>query len=599
MRVSRRGLFSVLLTAVIALAMRPLGASADGPAGSRISNVISNIATLTYQSAAGDSFTAISNTATDYAIAGLGATITGPQGPGTLVDKRVDGATFLQAAPGASVTYTIAFKNAGAVPAQNGVLTDTLPSGVLPDLASIRLDGNPVAGTLQGNILKVPLGTLLPGAQHVVSVTATLTAGSGSGASLVNVASVSAENTPATISLPAAIWLGLGNIVFDGYAGAVQPVAGATVTLVDPKTGQALPLGGSTTQSNGGQPNEANANPFVSGTGGAYGFSLVPGQLGTPAQPATYRLAIAAPGYRNRSISLTLTPDASGLLYSATLAALDGQPLAIAGGFTLTSGPVTVANVAGLFGNIPLFATSAVQISKSVDRPVAAAGDRLVWTLQYQGSALAALGAASVIDNLPAGIAYAPGTGRVDGRPVEPVQTGQALRWAFPELDTKPHTIAFASVLLPGAAEGSLVTNVASIEAAVPNAPGLTASASAQAAVRVIAGLYSSCTTIVGRVYLDTRKTGRFVRGDSGLPDVRIFLENGESVTTDRNGRFSFACVRGGMHVARLDTATLPAGSRPYAERRYDSERSIRRLIHGIFDALTLEDVNFALEDAR
>ncbi len=169
-----------------------------------------------------------------------------------------------------------------------------------------------------------------------------------------------------------------------------------------------------------------------------------------------------------------------------------------------------------------------------------------------------------MIDTLPAGIAYAPGTGRVDGRPIEPVQTGQALRWAFPELDTKPHTIAFASVLLPGAAEGSLVTNVASIEAAVPNAPGLTASASAQAAVRVIAGLYSV-------VHDDRRaRLSRYaqvragsMRGDSGLPDVRIFLESGESVTTDRNGRFSFACVRGGMHVARLDTATLPAGAAP------------------------------------
>jgi hypothetical protein len=115
----------------------------------------------------------------------------------------------------------------------------------------------------------------------------------------------------------------------------------------------------------------------------------------------------------------------------------------------------------------------------------------------------------------------------------------------------------------------------------------------------VIPGLYSSCTTLVGRVYLDTMKSGRFEPGDAGLPDVRIFIESGESVTTDRYGRFSFACVREGMHVARLDPTTLPASARPYPDRRYDSERSIRRLVHGIFDGLTMQDVNFALEDAR
>ncbi len=540
-----------------------------------------------------------SDSATQCAIAGLAATITGPGGSGTLVSKSVDGTNFLQTAPGASVTYTIAFKNSGGVPAQNAILTDTLPSGVVPDLSSLLFNGNPVAGTLNGNVLKVPVGTLQPGVAQAVAFNATLGAATGTGTSLVNVAQVSADNAPVSPSVPAAVWLGIGNIVFDGYAGSSQPLNGATVALVDPKTGQTIPLGGSNSQSNSGQPNASNANPYISGAGGQYGFYLSSNQLGTPASPALYRLNVVAPGYLSRAIGLTLTPDSTGLLYSVTLTALDGQPLAVAGGFQLTSAPVTLANVSGIFGNIPLFAKTVVQITKSVDRQIASAGDRLVWTLQYQNTALAALGTTNVIDNLPAGIAYAPGTGRVDGVPLEPVQTGRVLRWTFPTLDGKPHTIVFASVLLPGVSEGALLTNTASIDSAIPSAPGMSASASAQADVRVIPGLYSSCTTLLGRVYLDTMKTGRFEPGDSGLPDVRIFIESGESVTTDRNGRFSFACVREGMHVARLDPTTLPPSARPYPDRRYDSERSIRRLVHGIFDGLTMQDVNFALEDAR
>jgi uncharacterized repeat protein (TIGR01451 family) len=555
---------------------------------------------LTARTTAGGTFNGLqSDSATQCALAALGATITGPQGIGTRVDKLVDGSTFLQTAPGASVTYTVSFKNAGAVAAPNAVLTDAIPSGVTPDLSSVRLNGNLVAATLDGNTLKVPAGTLQPGVALVVSFNATLTAGAQNGASLVNVASISADGAQASLSLPAAIWIGSGDIVYDGYAGSSQPIPNATIALVDAKTGATVPLGGASAQSSSSQPNASNANPFISGASGEYSFNLSANQLGAPTAPATYRLTVAAPGYLNRAISVTLTPDPSGVLYSATLKALDDQPLAAAGGFALTSGPVTLANVWGLFGNIPLFAKSVVQITKTVDRPIASAGDRLVWTVQFQSSALVTLGTTHVIDTLPAGIAYAPGTGRLDGKSVEPVRTGQVLTWTFPSLDTKQHTIVFASVLMPGTPEGSSVTNLASIDAAIPNAPGITVSANAQAAVAVIAGLYSSCTTLVGRVYLDTRKSGRFEPGDTGLPGIRIFLESGESVTTDPDGRFSFACVRGGMHVARIDTETLPASARPYADRRYDSERSIRRLIHGIFDGTTMQDVNFALEDTR
>ncbi len=533
------------------------------------------------------------DSAAQCAVAGLAAAIAGPQGPGTLVDKRVDGTTFVQSAPGSTVTYSLAFKNTGEVPALNAVLNDPLPAGILPDLSSVQLNGKPVPATLAGQVLKVPVGTLAPGVQQVVSFAATV-GGVGVAASIVNVASVAADNAAAVSSEPAAVWPGNVNVVFDGYGGAAQTLPNATLTLVGASNPPGTSFPASTALSN-----PPAVSPVVSGSGGTYDFTLAPSQIGSASSPAYYTLTVTAPGYVNRSIGVTLTPDASGLLYSATLAALDAQPLAVPGGFALTPGPVTLANVAGIFGNIPLFQKSVVQISKSVDRQVAAAGDRLVWTLQYSNSAPGPLGLTKVVDNLPAGIVYAPGTGRLDGQPLEPAQTGRLLEWSFPTLDTKPHTIVFATVLMPGVSEGSLLTNTASIAAVVPGAQGATASASAQADVRIIAGIYSSCTTLVGRVYRDTQKTGHFERGDRGIPDVRIFLESGESVTTDPDGRFSFACVREGMHVARLDPTTLPPNARPYADRRYDSERSIRRLVHGIFDAMTVEDLNFAIEDAR
>jgi hypothetical protein len=52
------------------------------------------------------------------------------------------------------------------------------------------------------------------------------------------------------------------------------------------------------------------------------------------------------------------------------------------------------------------------------------------------------------------------------------------------------------------------------------------------------------------------------------------------------------------MHVLRLDPSTLPPRATPYRDQSlaWDDQRSLRRLIHGVFDGGVIEDINFALE---
>ena len=100
------------------------------------------------------------------------------------------------------------------------------------------------------------------------------------------------------------------------------------------------------------------------------------------------------------------------------------------------------------------------------------------------------------------------------------------------------------------------------------------------------------------RVFVDVKRTGRFAEGDRGLGGVRVYLEDGQSVTTDAFGRFTFPSVHPGQHVLRVDLTTLPQGVRAYDDRRYDSTRSLQRLVHGLYDAGLMHDVNFALEPA-
>jgi uncharacterized repeat protein (TIGR01451 family) len=544
----------------------------------------------------------------EWAVAQPGASIAGPNGPNTIVSKLVNHVRSHAAHPGETVTYSIAFRNYGGSPATNVVVVDDVPTGVHAQLQTVALNGvSAVASaTLAGQRLTVRLAKMAVNESDVITFDAVVDNALTAGSSFVNVASVSADAIAATATAPASVFVGVGNVVYDGYAGSGSPIGGATLTLRDldthaivalPKTaaqafGRAAQDAG--TDPAGLPPNTTNANPFTTGADGAYSFVFSQAQLGTPGAPARYELDISAAGYRDRRVGITVTPDPTGLLYGATLSALDDQQLARAGGFELVSTNVSLSEVFGLLGNQPMFTSHPLTVSKTVDRDIASGGDRLVYSV-IVGSQGAQLGATRVVDTLPAGVVYAPGTARVDGVAVEPQRDGRILTWTFPAL-VAPHTITYACVVMPFTADGSTLINVVDVD--TQSNGGLRVHGSATADTRVVAGALGNRIVVTGRVFVDTARTGRFRDGDKGVPGVRVFLEDGQSVTTDRYGRFTFPSVHPGQHVLRVDTTTLPVGVRAYDDRRYDSPRSLQRLLHGIYDAGLMHDVNFALEPA-
>ncbi|MDB5026988.1 MAG: conserved repeat domain protein, partial [Candidatus Eremiobacteraeota bacterium] len=289
-----------------------------------------------------------------WAVAQPGASIAGPGGPATSVTKLVNAVRSHAANPGETVTYSIAFKNYGGSPATNVVLVDDCPAGIVPLAQTVALNGVNVASsaTLAGQRLSVRIGTLAVGASGTVTFDAVVRSGSTAGASYVNVATLSADAIAPIATTPASVLVGLANIVYDGFAGSGSPVNGAVLTLRDFNTKAilALPRAGGVQGSavrrspldelvgipaGGLPPNTTNANPYTTASDGAYSFVFAAGQLGTAAQPAQYELDIVAPGFRNRRIAVSISPDPSGLLYDATLRELDDQMLASPGGFTL------------------------------------------------------------------------------------------------------------------------------------------------------------------------------------------------------------------------------------------------------------------------
>jgi len=543
-----------------------------------------------------------------WGVAAVGPQLAGPVGGTTPIEKYVQDSVAADAAPGSTVTYSIQFQNDGGAPATNTVLTDAVPTGVAAQLSTVSINGI-LAGakaTLTGQNLVVQLGTVTPGMKENITFSGVVSAQMVDGTTLVNVANVTADGVNATATQPAVVLVGFSNIVYDGYDGQKHPIGGANVSLVDDKTQVPIPLptiAPGTVPIGGSGVNLANSDPMVTGPDGVYAFYFTSAQLSPQSSSSSTRqikalsgvdLIVTAPNYTTRRIGVTVSASStSSLLYDATLVSKDGMPLAKAGAFTLVETGVTLDNVFGILGNIPMFYPHPITITKTADQTAVSAGDRVVFTLNYQNTGHIAVNTTQIVDTLPDGLAYAAGSARVDGQHVEPVVNGRTLTWTFPSLDANAHTIVYATVVIPGVVANTILTNTVVLKA-MPGNSTVPVTARAQAQLTVVNGALTEELIITGRVYADPYGSGHFHKGDTGVAGVRIYLEDGTSVQTDPKGRFSFPSVKPGMHALRLDPTTLPKTYKLFDERG-DDDRASQRLVHGIMDAYIIQDVNFAV----
>lgn len=544
---------------------------------------------VTAQTTASAANGAQSDSGEQWLVAATPSTLAGPSAPDTPVQKTVDQQIVVQAQPSGLVTYQISVKNYGGTPATHAVLTDTVPNGLSADPSSALLNGSPVAATLSGQQLSVALGTIASGQTDVVQFRAHVGDAMTLGSTYVNVASLSADGISPVSTSPASVFVGTADVVFDPVNGD-RVVGGATVTLLD-AGGNPVKLGGSSAaaQTRSGAPvrpmDSYTQNPVTTGADGTYGFALQSSQIA--AGGSTYFLSVNAPGYLNRRIQLEIEPQPDRELYSVTYVSKDGQPVAQAGAYTLTNTSVHLADVFGIFGNIPLFKKQTLTISKIANRATAEPGDRLIYTIDAGNASGMAVGPVTIADTLPAGEAYAPGTARVNGAAMEPSVNGRTLTWVFPSIEGGgKREIVYASVVFPSVAGGTILTN--SVRAgAIVSGTNVQEDASANADVQIVDGALSDRSVLAGRVFVDTARTGRYQRGDRGIAGVRIYLEDGTSVLTDAQGRFTFPSVRPGMHVLRVDAQTLEPGMRG---------GTLQKLVHGLLDDGLMQDVDFPVE---
>ncbi|HLL13977.1 MAG TPA: hypothetical protein VK388_02755 [Pyrinomonadaceae bacterium] len=542
----------------------------------------------------------VEDTGTIINTVGERARLTDPNNSALPPSKLVNNQERVTTAPGQTLDYAISFRNNGSVVARRVLVADDLPAGLQYVPGSLRLGARSLtdaADADEGQAVslrrfEVRIAEVQPNEVVTINFRAQVTGDIAPGTGAVNRATLSGENFDSGQTSIATAVVNPFGTVYAGRSGGAVTVGGARVTLVtDPTTRTPLP----TTAGIGFTPNLSNDNPYTTAPGGLFSFALTPAQL---AVPATYYVNVNAPGYRSRMLEFAVRPSSLAGLYDATVRALDEQPIAESGSFTLTESDVRLANLASVALNIPLFELQTLEINKIADQQRAEIGDIVSYRVEVRNTTQAALRDVTVRDLLPQSFHYAPGTAQLIAPPapprsIEPQVNGSELTFNLGTLAAGARaSLVYRTRIGVNAREGDQM-NSATASGVYASGERVSTSPS-RATVRVGRGVFSTRQIIIGRVFEDKNGNDQFDAGERAVEGARLYIDNGQSVITDSEGMYSLPSVEDGAVVIAIDPVTLPRGYALTDEGRR-SGRSWTRLLRTPLGGGTLLRQNFAL----
>ncbi|MBD2097295.1 DUF11 domain-containing protein [Trichocoleus sp. FACHB-591] len=346
-------------------------------------------------------------------------------------------------------------------------------------------------------------------------------------------------------------------------------------------------------------PNSENNNPFffTDSDEGTYNFLLDPkrGQIDVG---KAYILVISPPentGYSQRRIRIIITARTNDTV-SYTATSLDGKPISSTDNRSSVSETINIQNAEGaglvlalLDVDVDICQSQGVQIIKTGDRAAAEPGDTVIYRLSVKNLATAAIDNVVITDTLPVGFNFRPDSVRAEiaNQPVAVTtnQNGSTVTFQpnvslLPQADNQSAVlnIAYAAVLTPDAVRGTGLNSAVVSGDRVDNRQGVK-DGPATHRLRIRSGILSDCGTIIGRVFVDKNFDGEQQRGEPGVPNAVVFMDDGNRITTDPNGLFSVSNVISGYRTGVLDLTSVSGYT--FAPNLYVKERNSQsRLVH-------------------
>ncbi|PZR00851.1 MAG: hypothetical protein DI533_10110 [Cereibacter sphaeroides] len=221
---------------------------------------------------------------------------------------------------------------------------------------------------------------------------------------------------------------------------------------------------------------------------------------------------------------------------------------------------------------VPLTFQPNVTATKTASTDRVIIGDSLSYTLTFTSNAPGTLRNVTVVDVLPVGLVYTPGTATIDGTAQEPQVTGRTLRWTGQTIAANGTLTVKLGVRVTGSAPWGKLEN----QSWLNTSGGDRISNVATAVVLREPEQVFDCSDIIGKVFDDRNSNGyqdepKGGAEEPGLPGVRVVTTRGYIVTTDEFGRFHVPCAElpkttGSNFTMKLDTRSLPTGYRVTTE---------------------------------
>jgi uncharacterized repeat protein (TIGR01451 family) len=196
-------------------------------------------------------------------------------------------------------------------------------------------------------------------------------------------------------------------------------------------------------------------------------------------------------------------------------------------------------------------------LTKTASVREASPGDFIQYRVNIANRGDAVANAVQVTDVLPRGLRYERASARGAAEPAVS-SDGRSLTFAVPTIAASDtFDLTYVVAVSPDAPKGEAVNRVlASADA------GITGNEAA-ASVRIKSLLFTDGFTVIGRV--TEGGCGDPSSKRRGLAGIRLMLEDGTFVSTDKDGLYHIEGVRPGHHVVQLDTASIPATHEPVA----------------------------------
>lgn len=225
----------------------------------------------------------------------------------------------------------------------------------------------------------------------------------------------------------------------------------------------------------------------------------------------------------------------------------------------------SLAQDQGVGLQVPLVPITALKVTKMSNKTRASVGDVVAYRIKVENMSAEDTHPSQpigIVDTLPVGLKYLPGTARLNGEAVEPVQSGNTLRFTIGSLRAKgnaqrldQNSVVYLATLATSVVAGQIYENKA-----LAQIQGITVSNTSSAAIRAETSPFADESLLIGKVFVDANRNAWQDPGERGLGGVRLVLEDGTIVTTDPDGKYSVPQLRPGRHVIKLDVSTLPFG---------------------------------------